>query len=168
MQVKETMSLGLLLEKRKIDHPWQEYAWHVYAVLPGARDDADWELVSQDDVQTIYLACTMEVELYQRETEGYKNNLESQQPVIFVVLRQGEEAEDHDVEPFLMTACPYEAADYLESGEEIVESVPMPDGVRIWVESFVKAHHVEEKFKKRKLRRQEDGLARRVRVGGNA
>lgn len=165
MQITETMPLGVLLERKKIDHPWQEFAWHVFGVLPGARDDADWELVSQDEKQTIYLAQTMTVELFQRETEGYKNNLESGKPAIFVVLRPGEEVEDHEVEPFLMTACPYEAADYLDSGEEIVESVPMPDGVRIWVTNFVKEHHVEEVFKKRKLRRQEDGLARKKPVG---
>ncbi len=168
MQITETMPLGLLLERRKIDHPWQEYAWHVYGVLPGARDDAEWDLVSQDEKQTVYLAQTMTVELFQRETEGYKNNLESGQPAVFVVLRQGEEEDERDVEPFLMTACPYEAADYLESGEEIVEAVPMPDGVRIWVENFVAEHHVEQKFKKRKLRRQEDGLARRIPMGGGS
>ncbi len=167
MQVSETMPLGLLLERKKIDHPWQEYAWHVFDLLPGARDDADWEVVSEEEGRTVYLAQTMNVELFQRETEGYKNNLESGQPTIFVVLRPGEEVEDHDVEPFLMTACPYEAADYLESGEEIVESVSMPDGVRIWVENFVREHHVEHKFKKRKLRKQKDNLARRP-AGGNA
>jgi len=166
MQVSEKMSLGVLVERKKIDHPWQEYAWNVYGVLPGARDDADWEKVSEDKAQAIYLAKTMSVELYQRETEGYKNSLESGNPSLFVVLRQGEDENDHDVEPFLITACPYEAADYLESGEEIVEAVPMPMGVRVWVENFVKEHHVEEKFKKRKLRRQEDGLSRRP--GGRA
>jgi len=166
MQIKETMPLGVLVEKRKIDHPWQEYAWHVFGVLPGARDDADWETVSSDEKQTVYLAKTMSVDLYQRETEGYKNNLESGQPAIFVVLRQGEEEDDREVEPFLITACPYEAADYLESGEEIVEAVPMPDGVHIWVENFVREHHVEQKFKKRRLRRQDDGLARRIPVRG--
>jgi hypothetical protein len=161
MQITENMPLGILLERKKIDHAWQEFAWHVFGVLPGARDDADWELISQDpdQTQTIYLAKTMLVQLYQRETEGYKNNLESGSPVIFVVLRLGVEKTDHDVEPFLITACPYEAADYLDSGEEIVESVTMPDGVRIWIENFVKEHHVEEVFKKRKLRPQTDGFA---------
>lgn len=166
MQISEKMPLGLLVERRKIDHPWQEYAWHVYGVLPGARDDADWEQISSDEKSTIYLAKTMDVELYSRETEGYKNNLESGQPAVFVVLRPGEEEDENDVEPFLVTACPYEAADYLESGDEIVEAVPMPDGVRIWVENFVREHHVEQTFKKRKLRRQEDGLARRIPIKG--
>lgn len=158
MQITETMPLGLLVERRKIDHPWQDYAWHVFGVLPGARNDADWDLISEDTEKTVYLAETMTVQLFQRETEGYKNNLESGTPAIFIVLRPGEDDDEPEVVPFLMTACPYEAADYLDSGEEIVESVPMPDGVRIWVENFVKTHHVEHVFKKRKLRRQEDNL----------
>ncbi len=58
--------------------------------------------------------------------------------------------QDHDVVPFLVTACPYEAESYIESGDEIVEGVPMPDVVLAWVEDFVEAHHVEEPFKKRK------------------
>ena len=35
-------------------------------------------------------------------------------------------------------------------GEEVVEKVQMPDGVVAWVRDFVKAHHVEETFIKRK------------------
>ena len=72
-------------------------------------------------------------------------------PSVFVVLRPDEEDEtDHDVVPFLVTACPYEAESYIESGDEIVEGVPMPDVVLAWLEDFVETHHVEETFKNRK------------------
>jgi len=39
---------------------------------------------------------------------------------------------------------------YIESGDEIVEGVPMPDAVLAGVGDFVETHHVEVAFKKRK------------------
>jgi len=32
----ESMSAGVVLERRKIDNPWQDYTWHPVAVIPGA------------------------------------------------------------------------------------------------------------------------------------
>ena len=52
-----------------------------------------------------------------------------------------------------MTASPYEAQDYLDSGEEIVEAVPAPEGLVAWISAFIQAHHVDEPFKKRKQSR---------------
>ena len=60
---------------------------------------------------------------------------------------------DHEVLPFLVTACPYEAQDYLDSGEEQVDVVPMPDGVIAFIQDYVERHHVEEPFHKRKRKR---------------
>ena len=50
----------------------------------------------------------------------------------------------------LVTASPYEAQDYADSGEEIVEKVPMTEGLIAFVQQFVDTHHVEEEFKKRR------------------
>ena len=61
--------------------------------------------------------------------EGYKYNLTLEQPSIFIVLRSTDDEEqeecEHDVYPFLVTVCPYEAQDYLDSGEEIVDNVSL-------------------------------------------
>ena len=76
-----------------------------------------------------------------------------------------EEAGSDDDRPavLLVTASPYEAQDYADSGEEIVEKVPMPPGLVAWVRDFVERHHVEEEFVKRKRDRKridlvEDGV----------
>ena len=50
----------------------------------------------------------------------------------------------------MVTASPYEAQDYTDSGEELVERVPMPEGVQAWVWEFIERFHVEETFIKRK------------------
>jgi hypothetical protein len=75
--------------------------------------------------------------------------ISAQVPSIYVVMRDNPD----NTPPFdviLATASAYEAQDYADSGEEIVEKVKMPEGVVAWVRDFVKAHHVEETFIKRK------------------
>ena len=45
---------------------------------------------------------------------------------------------EKDLEVVLATASPYEAQDYTDSGEEIVEKVMMPPGLVAWVRDFVR------------------------------
>ena len=98
-----------------------------------------------------YHAATLLLELFRKETESYIVNLTDGMPRLYVVLREDDEGtSEHDYVPFLVTASPHEAQDYLDSGEEIVEGIPMPPGVFEWLQAFVDFHHVEEKFVKRK------------------
>ena len=50
----------------------------------------------------------------------------------------------------LVTASPYEAQDYADTGEELVEKVPMPEGLVAWIRDFVALHHEDEVFIKRR------------------
>ncbi len=68
----------------------------------------------------------MPLEIFRKKTEGYKHNLSLDPPSVYVVLQDGEES-DHDVILHLVSVCPYEAQDYLDSGEVMVDSVAMPD-----------------------------------------
>ena len=70
---------------------------------------------------------------------------------------------DAPLEILLVTASPYEAQDYADTGEELVEKVPMPDGLVAWIRDFVEAHHEDEVFIKRKrdkkrIDQKEDGI----------
>lgn len=157
MNKQETLRLGVVLERRRIDNPWTEYSWRPAAVIPGApaRDPlGEWILLDQGDDWAHFHGGTLPLELFRRETEGYRLNLSQDPPRLFVVLRAEEEGESaHDVVAFLVTACPYEAQDYLDSGDEIVEAVAMPPEVIAFVQAFVDQHHVDEPFKKRKRKR---------------
>lgn len=143
-------ALGIVIERRNIDNPWQDYTWHAVAVVDGAIADSGWRDLEEGDGWKRFLVSGFKVSLYSGETEGYKVNLSQPTPVVYAVLRPGEELEDHDVEPFALTVCPYEAMKYAESGDELVDGVPMPPDVLAWVAAFVDAHHVEQEFKKRK------------------
>ena len=70
------------------------------------------------------------------------------------------------------TSCDETAAAIVtESGEEIVEGVPMPLEVQGWIEDFIEKHHVDQPFKKQKVRKAYDprkgGFARNPSVRGN-
>ena len=146
------MPLGVVVERRRIENPWTDYSWSAVAVIPGAPEIDDWTTLRAGEDWVHFHAGTLPLELFPKETEGYRYNLSCDPPMVFVVLREGEEAEDHEIEPALVTVCPHEAQDYLDTGEDQVEAVHMPDAVRGWLASYVEQHHVDEPFKKRRQR----------------
>ncbi len=152
------MELGVILERREIDNPWQDHSWLPVGLLPGVKKNEPWRVMREGEGYVHFVSNGLTLELFPKETEGYKHNLSTDVPKIFVVLRACEEDGDvHEVEPFLITACPYEAQDYLDSGEEIVEGVPMSPKIAAWVEEYVNEHYVEEPFVKRRLRKNKLG-----------
>jgi hypothetical protein len=158
------MQVGVVLERRQSSHPWQDHSWRAHQVVPGGGLDGDWRIVGQGPGWTRYYAGNLELELHPGETEGYRQNLSCEPALVFVVLRPSED--EHEVKPFLATACPFEAQDYLDSGEETVEGLPMPHEMVAWVAAFVERHHVETPFVKRKQKpkqigRVEDPFARK-------
>jgi len=161
VQKQETLPLGVVLERRRMENPWQDYAWKPVAVIPGAGacdPRGEWPVLKAGEDWAQFHAGTLPLELFRKETEGYKVNLTQKPPRLFVVLRSGEDMDcDHDMAPFLVTACPYEAQDYMDSGEETVEVVTMPDGVIAFVQAYIDAHHVDEPFHKRKRKRHASG-----------
>lgn len=153
MKTTEKMTVGIVVERRDADNRWEDYTWHPVAVIPGApplADPREWRLLRQGEGWNQFHIGSLEIELFRGETEGYRANLSTAQSSLYVVLTLGEEADDPDILPFLVTACPYEAESYTESGEEIVEGVPMPAEIEAWVQAFVDEHHVDQPFKKRK------------------
>lgn len=84
-----------------------------------------------------YHAATLPLEISRKETEGYKHNLSLDPPSVYVVLQDDDDGE-HEVIPHLASVCPYEAQDYLDSGE-----------VMAWLAAFIDKHHVDEPIKKR-------------------
>lgn len=146
-----SMPLGVVVIREDIDSPWLDHEWRPIDVLPGAPEVDSWREIRRGEGWVQYHAATLPLELYQKEAEAYKFNLEGKEPVIYVVL--SEDDDDDDALPYkvhLVTASPYEAQDYLDSGEEIVEPVPMPDALVAWISAFVEEHYREEKFKKRR------------------
>lgn len=149
-QIKDTLPVGIVAERRKIDHPWQDYRWLPVAVIPGAGQSSEWVRIASGDGWDQHHIATLDLELFRKETEAYRVNLSNERPSVYVVLRLAEEPDDPEVSAVFATASPYEAQDYLDTGEDIVEAVPMPEAMIAWVQKFIDTHHVDEPFKKRK------------------
>lgn len=152
MTVTDTLPVGIIIERREIDNKWQQYEYIPVGVIPGApaMEVADpWKELLQGDGWVRYHAVTLELELNDKSTSGYRNNLMNEQPYVFIVMQPGEEADEPEVVAKLVTACPDEAADYLDT-TQLVEGVPMPPELVAWVQDFIDKHHVEQKFYKRK------------------
>ena len=153
------LPIGVVIRKQPGVTRWAKWVWRAVAVLPGA-GPADWAEMRRDGDAVEYHAATVTMEVHRKETEGYRVALSNDPPSVYVILRPSEDPDAaQDVEVFRVTASAFEAQDYMDSGEEIVEAVPMPPELIAWVSSFVEVHHVEEAFVKRKRRRwdEDDG-----------
>ena len=129
-------------------------------MLPGAAD-ASWKELQRDGETIEYHAATLPLDLYRTDTEAYLHGLSAKVPAIYVVMRDSDT--DAPLDIVLVTASPYEAQDYADTGEELVEKVPMPDGLIAWIRDYIELHHEDEVFVKRRRNKtrvdlKEDGI----------
>ena len=156
----DAMPLGIVIRRRPGATRWAAWAWKAVAVLPGA-GPAEWRELRREGEAVEFHAATLTLELHGAETDAYLHGLLAEVPSVYVILREGEGAAP--LEAVLVTASPYEAQDYADNGEDIVEKVAMPPGLAAWVRDFVEKHHRDEVFKKRRrdkldVGRAEDGV----------
>jgi len=154
------MPLGVVIRRVPGVTRWVSHVWKAVAVLPGA-GPADWKELRRDGDAVEFHAATLPLELFRTDTEAYLHGLSAKVPAIYVVMRDG--AGSHPLDVVLVTASPYEAQDYADTGEELVEKVPMPEGLIAWIRDFVDLHHEDEVFIKRRrdktrVDRREDGI----------
>lgn len=147
-----SIPLGVLVERRRSDGPWDNVVWRPVAVVAGGGPvEREWQLLQSEGRTERYYAGRLELALYPGETEAYRWNLADARPSVFVVLRRFSEGDrPGDVRPILVTASPPEAELHLDGGDDIAEPVPMPEVVIRLVQEFVDRHHVERPFVKRR------------------
>lgn len=151
----EKMAVGIVVERRMSSHPWQDHLWLPVAVIPGAAPmdpSGPWRELDREGGRVLFHAGTLEVELYRTDTDAYLEAMAGDAPVLFVVLREDPDSA-HEVSPCAATVSLYEAQDFLDTGEDIVERIPMPPAMAAWVQEFIDTHHVDQPFEKRKRTR---------------
>ncbi|KIC42458.1 molybdopterin-guanine dinucleotide biosynthesis protein MobA [Ruegeria sp. ANG-R] len=142
------MSVGVVVRKTPGVTRWARWNWRAVAVLPGA-GPANWHELRREGDAVEYHAATLPLTLWRDETEAYMVNLADGQPSIYLVLRD-ELRGDQPLNAVLVTASPFEGQDYADTGEEIVEKIPMTEGLIAWVRDFTLLHHKDEVFVKRR------------------
>ena len=142
------MPIGVVVRKTPGVTRWAKWNWRAVAVLPGA-GPADWHELRSEDGAVEYHAATLPLTLWADETEAYMVNLSDSQPSIYLVLRDALD-DERPMDAVLVTASPFEGQDYADTGEEIVEKIPMTEGLIAWVRDFAIQHHQDEVFVKRR------------------
>lgn len=154
----QSMPVGVVIRRSRGVTRWAQWAWRATDVLPGA-GAADWKVLRTDGDETLYHAATRTVRLYPSDTEAYAHELQTRQPSVYVILRHIDGRPATPLDVVTVTASPFEAQDFADSGEELVEKVAMPAALLAWVTDFVDRHHTEEAFIKRRRDRQRiDGV----------
>ncbi|HYD29580.1 MAG TPA: DUF3305 domain-containing protein [Azospirillaceae bacterium] len=155
----ERMPVGVVVERRRLANPWQAQDWRVLAVLPGRPQVEPWTVVAEGEGWVRYFTGVVELELFAGETAAYKDNLESRQPSVYIVLRRG--GGEPGVRLVEATVDPGEVDAHADSGDDLIEAVAMPAAVAGWMRDFVARHHVERAFYKRQRDRADpEALAR--------
>src|SRR5262249_3272756 len=160
-----TMPVGVLVERSKSASQWIDFHWRPIGVLTAVPDASPWTKLSDDGERATFYVGAADVELFRTETANYRDNLNTEAPLVWIVLRPVER--DPPYELALVTADPAEGEAMTEAGGNVVEAVAMPKSMRESIAAFVAEHHVEQEFVKRKRdRANPEALARRGPLAG--
>jgi len=155
--------VGVVVERSKAASQWIDFTWQAVAVLPGAPDKAAWSVLREEPDRTSFYAGSAEILLHASDSPNYRDNLETGEPKLWVVLRRTGAEPPFNV--LCVTADGWEAEGFTAAGDDIVEQVPMPDVIRQAVGAFVADHHIERPFYKRERKRPNlEAMGRRSRV----
>jgi len=147
--IEESFSVGLVVERRREASEWGGHAWAPVAVLPAAPPVAPWTPLGGSADRMRYFAGPQTIHLYSTDTANYRDNLETGEPKLWVVLR-AEGAAEPPIEIAAVTADPAEGEASTEAGSNTVGTVSMPREIAALVAEFIAEHHVERPVIKRR------------------
>lgn len=152
--------VGVVVERRKATSPWVDYLWRPVSVLAGEPSAQPWTVLGAEGDATMFYAGPAVIELHRTETANYLGNVRSEPPLLWVLLRPTGAEPAYEV--VAVTADPSEGESFTEAGNDLVDTVPMPDTIVETLEAFIAEHHVERPFYKRQRDRADpQALARR-------
>ena len=144
----DSIQVGVVVERRLADSPWQDFLYRPLAVLTGVPVATPWTVIRVDgDVTTLYAGQAV-IELHRTETANYRDNLGFDTALLWVVLRPRTAEAGFDL--LMVTADPAEGEALTGAGNDLVETVPMPPPIREIIKRFIAEHHIEHPFIKRR------------------
>ena len=139
--------VSIVLERRVVAGRWGGERWELLGAVPDVGGEPREIVTGNEAVQWLYPGH--EVDLRRDEAEGYYLNASSDEPSVFVSLRQGE-GEDKP-RPFLCTLSYNEAARWMDSNER-VERVPAWPELAAWMGQWVEDNYRPEPRKRQRPR----------------
>lgn len=149
-----SVPLCVILVRKDIQSEWSDHVWQPVGVALDAPKGVHGKIRRAGEGWTEFFMECEPLELYRKDAPAYRESLDAGDGSLWVVL-----AEQDDLEETLpyyvqtVTASAYEAQDYLDSGEVIVEAVEMPKLLRSFIADYVERCPPEEKFIKRKQKK---------------
>jgi Protein of unknown function (DUF3305) len=156
-----TIPVGVVIERRRAKSAWADFVWRPVAVLPGVPDALPWTALGGTPECMNFYAGESEIELYRADTSGYRDNLATNKPQLWVALRPTGAEPPYEIAA--ITAEPSEGEAFNETATNLVEAMPMPDSIRSAIAAFVAKHNFEHPFVKRQRDRTDpEAMARRT------
>jgi len=149
MTERPAIPVAVLIERQRQPNDWE--AWR-FAVVDVAIDEGGFGQVSRvlrDDgrvARTLHPGFT--VALHRDEAEGYHLNLGCDAPAWFVMWRIDDE-DPSRAWPEAVTLSYHEAGRWLDA-QERVDNLPLPGGVRAWLQEFTDLHYRPEPRQRRR------------------
>ncbi len=150
---KPSFPLAVVMQWRRLHHPWVEGAWEAWSVLPGERGETAPRILVEEPDLVQWLYPGFRLVLHRDESAGYHFNLTAQSPRVFVLWRE----DDERGVPVELTVSFDEASRWADGGHSI-DGVAMPAQIFAWVGRFVEENYrpePEERQKPRSFQRPE-------------
>lgn len=141
--------IAMLVERRDGATQWIRDCWRPLEALADTPGAAPWTMLGRGEGFEHYLATGVKVVLHRSDITSYRYNLGGLEPRLYVVLRHTGEA-GAPVRVVMATIAPDEAQAMSESGEDMVDGVPLPRPLFDWAMAFCACHPPDEPMKKRK------------------
>ncbi|MGC8119970.1 DUF3305 domain-containing protein [Marinobacter sp. VGCF2001] len=147
---RRELQVGAVVRRSPGVTRWARDIWTPVAIIPGA-PDAFWKELVHEGETVDYHAGTVMMELFRADVEGYLVSLNMTVPSVWVIMdKDPASSSPSGWVVSSVTASAHEALDSLDSGESIVEPVPVPESMAAWIKEFIDMHYIEEPFKKRR------------------
>ena len=183
-------AVRIILERKEINNIWESHKWVINDLIPlevsgglgypPINDVRIYPLINEvkkeDGLNKNLYFAEASIDLHHAESEGYAENLQSSDPSVYIVLRDGdlideeeknnEQDDNIDIHLAEVSLSPYHIQDYEDCGEDRVEKIPLYGPIAELLEKFVEFHFHPEEFKKRK--RDKKDIDHNVKRGGDA
>lgn len=147
--LRAALPVAVVVERKDSANPWISETWRAIEVVIDPPLGPGWVELRRGVGFEHILVAAPELELHRSDLASYRYNLGGAEPLVFAVLRKDPDG-PHPVRVSLVTAAPDEAQKRSESGDDLVEGLPMPVAVRDWVRRFCACHPPDEPMRKRK------------------
>ena len=168
------IAVKVIFEKKLLNNKWQSHEWEIHDLVLMDMESGDGfppinnveilplRSIDDDSVKDNfgnYFFAEASIDIHRAEAEAYAENLQSSDPAIYIVLREGlyddeieesDENSDIDVHLAEVSLSPYNIQDYEDSGEDIIKKIPLKGPISDLLEKFVEQHFKPEEFIKRK------------------